>query len=143
MMDADAIIGFLDLRPHPEGGFFREIFRDTDARAGRAHSTAIYYLLRAGETSRWHRVDATEVWHFYTGAPLELLTSNGSAPSRATLGTAFDRGQQPVTVVPRGIWQSARSLGDFTLCGCTVAPGFEFAGFELAPPAWTPASKPG
>jgi predicted cupin superfamily sugar epimerase len=138
MVDAETIVKLLGLRPHPEGGFFREIFRDPEGRNGRAHSTAIYYLLREGEVSHWHRVDAAEAWHHYAGAPLALLVHDGGVTSQTLLGPAFDRGERPLAVVPRGVWQSAHSLGAFTLCGCTVAPGFEFAGFEMAPVGWAP-----
>ncbi len=130
---ADALIAALDLKPHPEGGYFREVFRDGNPN-GRAHSTAIYFLLKAGETSRWHRVDAAEIWHWYRGAPLEL--SVGS--SRHVLGPAIEKGERPQCVIPKGCWQMARSLGDYTLVGCTVAPGFEFSGFEMAPEGFEP-----
>ena len=125
--EADLLIAQLGLQPHPEGGHFRETFRD-DTDAGRASSTAIYFLLKAGEVSRWHRVDAAEVWHYYRGAPLELTI--GKAVT--ILGPEIEHGQVPQAVVPAGAWQAARSLGDYTLVGCTVAPGFEFAGFEMA-----------
>ena len=121
--EADELISRLGLAPHPEGGFFRETFRD--GTKGRAFSTAIYFLLRKGEISRWHRVDAAEVWHFYRGAPLELRI--GKAVH--ILGPELEKGQQPQLVVPAGEWQAARSLGDYTLVGCTVAPGFEFSKF--------------
>lgn len=138
-MTADEIIATLGLAPHPEGGHFAETFRDPDERDGRSVSTAIYFLLRAGETSHWHRVDAAEVWHFHAGSPLALdIAGEGEAPRRVVLGTDLDAGQRPQIVVPAGAWQSARSLGDWTLAGCTVAPGFEFSGFELAPPGWAP-----
>ncbi|HEY4076457.1 MAG TPA: cupin domain-containing protein [Rhizomicrobium sp.] len=125
--DADRLIALLDLEPHPEGGHFRETFRDSNP--GRAHSTAIYFLLKAGEASRWHRIDATEVWHFYRGAPLELRIGEETF----ILGPDIDEAQAPQIVVPPGAWQAARSLGDYTLVGCTVAPGFDFAHFEMAP----------
>ena len=138
---ADALIARLDLRPHPEGGHFRETFRDCghppagrDDGPGRAHSTAIYFLLRRGEVSRWHRVDAAEVWHFYRGAPLELKIGRAVH----ILGADVERGHAPQIVVPAGAWQAARSLGDYTLVGCTVAPGFEFSKFELAPDGFAP-----
>ena len=137
------IIRLLDLRPHPEGGHFRETFRDPalDAR-GRAVSTLIYFLLGAGQVSRWHRVDATEVWHFYSGAPLELKTSqNGREASAHRLGLDLFAGERPQFVVPAHCWQSAASLGAWTLVGCSVAPGFEFSGFELAPRDWPPNSR--
>jgi predicted cupin superfamily sugar epimerase len=129
----------LKLAPHPEGGFYREMFRDVESGGGRARSTAIYYLLRAGEESRWHRVDASEVWHWYAGSALELLIGEEAGMRRAVLGPAFDEGERPQIVIPARHWQSAKSLGAFTLVGCTVAPGFEFSGFELAPPGWAPA----
>ena len=129
---ADRLIHLLDLKPHPEGGYFKETFRD--AGEGRAHSTAIYFLLKAGQASRWHRVDAAEVWHFYRGAPLELKIGRDAY----VLGPDIDEAQVPQLVVPPGQWQAARSLGDYTLVGCTVAPGFEFAGFELAPRDFAP-----
>lgn len=132
--DADAIIRRLGLAPHPEGGHFRETFRDTVTNAaGRARSTAIYYLLRAGEVSRWHRVDAVEVWHWYHGSALGLgLSRDGVMSERLCLGPDLGRGERPQIIVPAGVWQNAVSLGAFTLVGCTVAPGFEFAGFEMA-----------
>ena len=138
MTSADDIIAKLGLQPHPEGGHFRETFRDSQTD-GRAHSTAILYLLKAGERSHWHRVDAAEVWHWHGGAPLELLQSAGAgAIARHLLGGDVMAGEVPQAVVPAGIWQSARSLGGWTLVGCTVAPGFEFAGFEMAPAGWEP-----
>lgn len=145
MSEADKIIAALNLAPHPEGGYFRETFRD-DTGSGRAKSTAIYYLLKEGETSRWHRVDAAEIWHWYAGGPLELKmapekTAQGvRGPVAHILGNALSAGQNPQIVVPAHWWQSARPLGDWTLVGCTVAPGFEFDGFEMAPDGWTPAT---
>jgi predicted cupin superfamily sugar epimerase len=136
--NAAAIIRLLDLRPHPEGGFFRETFRDPaqDLR-GRSLSTLIYFLLEEGQLSRWHRVDASEVWHFYAGAVLELkISQNGKETSAHRLGPNVFAGERPQFVVPAHYWQSAMSLGPWTLVGCSVAPGFEFSGFELAPPAW-------
>jgi hypothetical protein len=141
-LSADAIIRLLGLAPHPEGGHFRETFRDAPAPpSGRAASTAIYFLLRAGEVSRWHRVDATEVWHWYAGAPLELeISAPGAAPGAVRLGCDLKGGERPQAVVPAGHWQRAASLGAFTLVGCTVAPGFQFSGFELAPVDFDPAA---
>jgi hypothetical protein len=130
--EADELIARLGLVPHPEGGFFRETFRD--GTEGRAFSTAIYFLLRKGEVSRWHRADAAEVWHFYRGAPLKLKI--GKAVH--ILGNDLVKGEQPQWVVPAGEWQAAQSLGDYTLVGCTVAPGFEFSGFEMAPEGFEP-----
>lgn len=139
MQSADYIIALLGLVPHPEGGHFRETFRDARSGEGRAASTAIYFLLRQGERSHWHRVDAAEVWHFYAGAPLELaMAEAGGAVSTVRLGIDLAAGERPQAVVPAGVWQSAVSLGAWTLVGCTVAPGFDFAGFELAPAGWSP-----
>jgi uncharacterized protein len=132
-MTAAEIIGLLGLQPHPESGHYRETFRDPACGlSGRAHSTAIYFLLRAGEVSRWHRVDAAEVWHWYAGAPLLLTVADASGRREARLGTDLVASERPQAVVPAHAWQRARSLGAWTLVGCTVAPGFEFAGFELA-----------
>lgn len=136
---ADAIIAALGLHPHPEGGHFVETWRDVPASGGRGHSTAIYYLLRAGERSRWHRIDATEIWHFYAGAPLDLRLSRDGVSVEATqLGPSVARGERPQVVVDAHCWQAACSTGAWTLTGCTVAPAFEFAGFELAAPGWEP-----
>ena len=137
-MTADEVIRLLDLKPHPEGGYFRETFRDSETHNGRSRSTAIYYLLKQGEVSRWHRVDAVEIWHWYAGDPLELNVSYGSESRTHLLGPKLDKGQSPQAIVPPHGWQSARSLGAYSLIGCTVAPGFEFAGFELAPEGWEP-----
>jgi uncharacterized protein len=140
-LSAAAVIRLLDLKPHPEGGHFRETFRDArPVEGGRAASTAIYFLLARGERSHWHRVDATEIWHFHAGAPLMLETAaHERGPVTAiTLGPDLAAGQEPQAVVPQGVWQAAASQGDWTLVGCTVAPGFEFAGFELAPKGWMP-----
>lgn len=135
---AQDVIRLLDLQPHPEGGHFRETFRDAAEAVGRAASTAIYYLLAAGEVSRWHRVDATEVWHWYAGAPLELTVAGEAGLAIHRLGADLAGGERPQAVVPARHWQQARPLGAWTLSGCTVAPGFEFAGFELAPAGWRP-----
>ena len=137
-MTADDIIRLLDLKPHLEGGHFRETFRD--AGDPRGASTAIYYLLKEGERSHWHRVDAAEVWHWYAGDPLELtISADGHMTTTHRLGPALDRGERPQIVVPKRAWQSARTAGRYTLVGCTVAPAFTFEGFEMAPPGWRPA----
>src|SRR5690606_7044632 len=139
-MEVDQIIATLGMQRHPEGGWFVETLRDTRGGA-RACSTAIYYLLEAGDSSHWHRVrDAAEVWHFYAGDPLLLTLSDGDTTTHITLGTDFAQGERPQAVVPADVWQAARPLGRFTLVGCTVAPGFEFSSFELAPPGWSPRS---
>lgn len=141
-MSAAEVIRLLDLEPHPEGGHYRETFRDPAGPQGRGHSTAIYYLLDVGETSEWHRVDAAEVWHHYAGAPMVIsLSSNGHDASAHHLGTDLRTGQRPQIVVPAGCWQSATSLGAWTLVGCTVSPGFAFSGFEMAAPGWRPTPR--
>jgi len=137
---AEEIIRLLGLQPHPEGGHFCETFRDAAGPDGRERSTAIYFLLKASERSHWHRVDAMEVWHFYAGAPLLLRNWREGGPiERIRLGIDLAAGERPQVVVPAGAWQSAESVGEWTLIGCTVAPGFRFAGFELAPEGWEPS----
>jgi hypothetical protein len=130
---ADEFITLLDLQPHPEGGHYRETFRDDCGKSGRALSTAIYFLLKRGERSHWHRVDAAEVWHYYAGDPLVLSIWDDAGVRDVTLGADLASGERPQAVVPAGAWQAARTGGKFTLVGCTVAPGFEFSTFELAP----------
>lgn len=138
-MNAAALIAALDLKPHPEGGYFRETFRHVPPQGGRGAMTAIYYLLRDGEDSAWHRVDAAEIWHFYAGAPLALsISTDGKRVETALLGSDIAHGERPQILVPTGAWQSARSHGAWTLVGCTVGPAFEFAGFEMAPRGWHP-----
>lgn len=142
-LTAAEVIRLLELKPHPEGGHYRETFRDPAGPKGRGFSTAIYYLLDVGETSEWHRVDAAEIWHHYAGAPLVItLSPNGHDASAHHLGKDLSAGQRPQIVVPAGHWQSATSLGAWTLVGCTVAPGFAFSGFEMAPPGWRPTPRP-
>ncbi|MBV8755161.1 MAG: cupin domain-containing protein [Hyphomicrobiales bacterium] len=136
---AAEIIRLLDLRPHPEGGHFRETFRDPRGDAnGRSRSTAIYFLLAASERSHWHRVDAVEIWHWHAGAALALQTAGSDGITTVRLGADLTAGERPQAVVPAGAWQAAESLGAWTLVGCTVTPGFDFSGFELAPKDWTP-----
>ena len=138
-LNAAGIIALLELQPHPEGGHYRETFRDPQGPEGRGFSTAIYYLLDAGETSHWHRVDAAEIWHHYAGAPLALsLSQDGRAVETRLLGKDLAAGQRPQIVVPAGCWQSAATRGGWTLVGCTVAPGFAFSAFEMAEPGWQP-----
>ncbi|MGI9433831.1 MAG: cupin domain-containing protein, partial [Geminicoccaceae bacterium] len=130
--------------PHPEGGHYAETFRDEPADGGRGAATCIHFLLQAGEVSAWHRIDATEIWHFAAGDPLALtLSSNGRGVTTCRLGTAFAKGQHAHLVVPKQSWQTAETLGRWTLVSCIVAPAFAFAGFEMAPPDWrpTPALK--
>jgi predicted cupin superfamily sugar epimerase len=137
--EALALIDELDLQPHPEGGWYRQMFRDS-ADGSRGASTAIYYLRAGAERSHWHRVrDAAEIWHFYKGAPLKLCQSHdGLTEEHAILGNDIASGDRPQLIVPANSWQRAQSLGEFTLVGCTVAPGFEFSSFEMAPPDWWP-----
>ena len=139
-VSAAEIIRLLDLKPHPEGGHFGETFRDPSTIDGRAASTAIYFLLARGERSHWHRVDAVEVWHYYAGAPLVLeMAADELGPTRRMkLGPDIAMGERPQGVVAAGHWQAAESMGEWTLVGCTVAPGFEFAKFEMAPEGWSP-----
>ncbi len=139
-LSAADVIRMLDLRRHPEGGHFRETFRDPNTINGRAASTAIYFLLAAGERSQWHRVDAAEAWHWHAGAPLalEICAEGSKIVERIVLGPDIAKGEQPQAIVPVMAWQAAETLGAWTLVGCTVAPGFEFSGFELAPAGFTP-----
>jgi predicted cupin superfamily sugar epimerase len=138
-LTAADVIRLLELTPHPEGGHYRETFRDTRTIDGkRAASTAIYFLLARGERSHWHRVDAVETWHWHAGAPLLLEIAEDTRRTSVRLGPALASGERPQAIVPAGAWQAAQSSGDWTLVGCTVAPGFEFAGFELAPKGWSP-----
>jgi predicted cupin superfamily sugar epimerase len=138
-MSPDDIISELSMQPHPEGGWYVQTFRDTEG-GSRGHSTAIYYLLTAGQRSHWHRVhDAVEVWHYYAGAPLALhRAKHGGTSETVTLGTDIVNGERPQAIIPADWWQSAETLGGYTLVGCTVSPGFEFTSFEMAAPDWTP-----
>ena len=140
MPSATDIIASLELRPHPEGGYYRETFRDTRADPhGRSTSTAIYFLLARGEPSHWHRIDAAEIWHHYAGSALILqIAHDGGAPHTVRLGPDVAGGERPQAIVPAQAWQTAATTGDWTLVGCTVAPGFEFASLELAKPDWSP-----
>jgi uncharacterized protein len=140
MPNAADIIARLELRPHPEGGYYRETFRDARAEGcGRSKSTAIYFLLARGERSHWHRIDAVEIWHYYAGSPLDLQIANENCPPHTVkLGPDIAAGERPQAIVPASGWQSAETTGDWTLVGCTVAPAFEFASFELAPKGWEP-----
>jgi len=139
-MSASEIIAALGMQPHPEGGWFVETFRD-NATGGRGHSTAIYFLLEGYQHSDWHRVrDAAEVWHHYAGAPLSLTIAHASHRETLRLGPDILAGERPQAVVPANAWQTAHSLGAWTLVGCTVAPGFDFDSFELAPANWEPES---
>ncbi|MFO1013081.1 MAG: cupin domain-containing protein [Caulobacteraceae bacterium] len=139
-LTAREIISLLDLAPHPEGGWYRQTFADVEID-GRPASTVIYFLLEAGQVSHWHRIDAVEAWLYHAGAPLTLRLAplEGGHIDTIVLGPDLDEGQRPQAIVPKGWWQSAVSRGVFTLVTCTVAPGFRFEGFELAPPGWSPS----
>jgi hypothetical protein len=140
-LTAAEIIARLGLKPHPEGGHYRETFRDSRCDAGgRACSTAIYFLLARGERSHWHRIDAIEVWHYYAGAALSLQIADDDGRRVVQLGPDLAAGEQPQAIVPSQAWQAAESTGDWTLVGCTVAPGFDFAKFEMAPRGWQPTT---
>ena len=133
------IIARLDLKPHPEGGHYRESFRDAGLdEGGRVRSTAIYFLLSRGERSHWHRIDVPEIWHYYAGDALILQIADGRSTRSIRLGADLAAGEVPQATVPAHAWQAAESTGDWTLVGCTVAPGFDFAKFELAPKGWAP-----
>jgi len=133
-MTAEEVVAVLGLRPHPEGGFYREMFRDDPRSGGRGALSLIYFLVRPGKASAWHRIDAVETWHHYLGAPLLLrFASPGARVEEIRLGTDLGAGERPQGVVPAGAWQSAESLGAFTLVGCVTAPAFEFSG-------WSPES---
>jgi hypothetical protein len=132
--DAASVIAALDLRPHPEGGHYRETWRDSPAHGGRGVATSILFLLREGEVSHWHRVDAAELWIWQAGTPLALRLSPGAD---VTLGPNLAKGQILHAVVPPLVWQAARPLSDWALCCCVVAPAFQFEGFDLAPAGWT------
>ena len=138
-MNADEVIATLGLAPHPEGGWYAETHRDPAPAGGRGAVTTIYFLLRAGERSRWHRVDATEIWLWHAGAPLRLgVSPDGREVVHTLLGCDHAAGQRPQAVVPKDAWQAAESLGGWTLVSCVVAPAFEFAGFEMAAKGWEP-----
>lgn len=133
------IVARLDLKPHPEGGHYRETFRDSHCDAnGRPCSTAIHFLLARGERSHWHRIDAVEIWHYYAGDALTLKIADDHGTRSIAIGGDVAADQVPQAIVPAHAWQAAESTGDWTLVGCTVAPGFEFAKFELAPKDWEP-----
>lgn len=142
VLTAREVIDLLDLKPHPEGGHYRETWRGAAGADGRPVGTAIYFLLEKGRPSAWHRIDAEEVWHWYAGDPLTLTVCQNGADTHSTrLGWRLGEGEQPQAIVPADAWQTAQSLGAWSLVGCTVAPGFTFDGFELAPVGWQPAER--
>jgi predicted cupin superfamily sugar epimerase len=136
---AEELIERLGLEPHPEGGHYAQTWRGAP-REGRDGASAIHFLLRAGERSHWHRVDADEIWSWHAGAPLQLSIADDDEVRALILGGDVTAGERPHAVVPAHAWQAAESLGEWTLVSCFVVPGFEFDGFELAPPGWSPGS---
>jgi predicted cupin superfamily sugar epimerase len=136
---AEEVIALLELERHPEGGWYRQTFADPGPEGARQLSTAIYYLLEGDDLSAWHCVDAAEVWHWHAGAPLKLrLSHEGKVIDEYILGPDLKGNERPQVIVPRQCWQTAKSLGAWTLVGCTVAPGFRFSGFEMAESDWEP-----
>jgi len=136
---AEEVIDQLQLKPHPEGGFFRETWRHKSKEGERGAGTAIYYLLKAHERSHWHRVDSAEIWHFYAGGPLEVSISQTGMESKTwTLHSELGPKSEPQLIIPAGAWQAARALDSWALVGCTVSPAFEFSRFEMAPHGWSP-----
>ena len=135
-MTADEIIALLHLQPHPEGGWYRQTWSGDEEP--RPSGTCIYFLLKHGEASHWHRVDATEIWHYYAGAPILLRTAATAAGPAILhhLGPDLSVGQMPQVIVQTHHWQAAATIGAWSLVGCTVSPGFDFAGFELAAPGF-------
>lgn len=143
-LDHHAVIEALGLAPHPEGGHFREVWRDAPADGARGAGTAIQYLLGPGERSHWHRVDAAEAWLWQGGGAISLLLSpDGHDVEAIHLGPDLACGQRLLAVVPKGVWQAARPLDGWALVACTVTPAFSFDGFEMAPPGWEPQPRGG
>jgi len=141
-LTADDVIRVLELIPHEEGGHFCEIYRDVRVDGGRGQLSSIYFLLRAGKPSTWHRFDATEVWCYHAGSPVELTTyAEGCAVEKYRIGCNLAAGEKPQVTVPAGTWQTAITLGDWSLSGCVVAPAFQYEGFELAPEGWSPSPQ--
>ncbi len=138
MPTPERLIRHLGLMPHPEGGHYAETHKGPADATGRATVTTIYYLLQEGERSHWHRIDASEVWHYQAGAPMGLEIAADGTVQRHSIGTDLLGGEVGHVVVPPFAWQAARPLGPWSLVSCTVSPGFRFEGFELAPPGWSP-----
>ncbi|MEZ5934864.1 MAG: cupin domain-containing protein [Alphaproteobacteria bacterium] len=137
------LIDRLGMHPHPEGGHYVETFRDAPESGARGAVTCIHFLLQAGEVSAWHRIDATEIWHFAAGDPLVLtLSADGHDAEAKHLGVDLAAGQSPHIVLPPACWQTAETLGRWSLVSCIVAPAFAFDGFEMAPPGWRPTPRP-
>jgi hypothetical protein len=143
-MSAAALIRALDLAPHPEGGWYRETWRAAAAPGERAAATAILFLLEDGQRSHWHRVDATELWLFHAGVALDVATAPTDAGpvTTARLGGDVLAGEQPQVRIEPGAWQAAHAVRGWALVSCVVSPGFDFAGFTLAPPGWSPGISP-
>lgn len=135
-MTADQIIALLNLAPHPEGGYYRQTW--VAENDGRPTGTCIYFLLKAGESSHWHKVDAVEIWLFHAGAPITLsIAADEAGPAEDhILGADLANGELPQVIVPKDYWQAAQTTGDWTLVSCTVSPGFQFDGFTLAAPGF-------
>lgn len=142
-MDARSVIEQLALEPHPEGGWYRETWRAPALEANRGACTSILFLLEPGGRSHWHRVDATEVWLHHAGGALTLRTAAGGQVLERRLGPNILAGDAPQAVVAAGEWQSAEAMDGWVLVGCVVAPAFEFSGFEIAPPDWSPDDQSG
>jgi len=138
--DADHIIAQLGLQPHPEGGWFAEVYRSPAAAGERGALTTIYFLLKAGERSHWHRVDADELWLWHAGSPLDLMIGDAADANPVTIVLGGDvlAGYTPQARVPATRWQAADAHRGWALVSCIVVPGFDFAGFELAAPGWSP-----
>ena len=138
-LTASEIVGLLGLEPHIEGGFYKQTFADVPGASGRPHSTLIYYLLTDRQSGAWHRVDSAEVWHWYAGAPMTIgISRDGKSVTEHKLGNDLVAGERPQVVIPSHAWQQATCLGEWSLVGCTVAPGFQFSKFEQAEPGWAP-----
>jgi predicted cupin superfamily sugar epimerase len=142
--DPKSIIDAFGMVPHPEGGWYTETFRALATPSTRSAVSAIYFLLQADERSHWHTVDACEIWLWHAGSPLKLHLSHDSKTVETTLlGIQLAQSQRPQAVVPAGVWQAAESTGAWSLVSCIVAPAFDFAGFQMAPRGWAPATNPG
>lgn len=140
MSDAARLIETLGLQPHPEGGWYRETFRQPAPDGGRGLATAILFLLDHGQRSHWHRVDAAELWLWHAGSPIALLIDDGMRGTRQEIRLGGDvlAGEMPQALVPPHGWQAAEARDGWALVSCVVVPAFDFAGFELAPPGWEP-----
>jgi len=141
-LSGDDINHILGLIPHIEGGCYREIYREVQADGGRDLMTSIYYLIRANDPCAWHRIDTTEVWCYHAGSPFEgEIYIDGRTVEKVRLGSDLAAGEKPQVIVPAGAWRTARTVGDWSLFGCIVAPAFEWKGFEMAPAGWSPSPQ--